>query len=99
MAASQQVLRVHVGDGAGGGNVHITAHEDGTHRRAGFQRLRLLSVAYRSRALNRDSASSSELWREPRNRILCKTVEDQRGLAWLQVVRIRLGGFSCKTWQ
>ena len=56
MAASQQVLRVHVGDGASGGNIHVTAHEDGTHRRAGFERFRLLNVAYRSRAGNRHNA-------------------------------------------
>ena len=61
MAAGQQMLSVHVGDGAGGGNIHIAAHQNGAHGRAGLQRFRLFGVADRARAHHGDDSSGSEL--------------------------------------
>ncbi len=44
MAAGQQVLRVHVGDGAGGGDVHVAAHQNRADGRARLQRFGLLAA-------------------------------------------------------
>ncbi len=76
MAASQQVSGVNVGNGAGGGNVHVAAHQYGADGGARFQRLRLLDVAGRSHAHYRDNSLAGKLRSELLNRVLGKSTED-----------------------
>ena len=45
MSAGQQALRIDVGDGAGGSDIHVAANEDRADGRARLERLRLLHVA------------------------------------------------------
>ncbi len=82
MAASQQVLRVHVGDGASGGNVHVAMHQDGAHRRAGLHGLRLFGVAYRTRTHHRDDSRGRELRGEALHCIFGESIEDERAFRW-----------------
>ena len=87
MSASQQPLRIDIGHAAGGGNVHVAADQDRAHGRAGLKRLRLLVVAHRSRTHDRDDSRRGKLSREKLNRLLRESVEHQRSLDRLQVIR------------
>ena len=64
MAASQQMRGVHVGDGAGGGNIHVAAHQDGADCRARLDRLGLLGITDRASAHHRDDARGGKLGSE-----------------------------------
>jgi hypothetical protein len=61
MSAGQQALRIDVGHGAGGGNIHIAANQHGADGRARLDRLRLLAIARRANAHHRNDARRREL--------------------------------------
>ena len=88
MAAGQKVHGIHVGHAASGGNVHITADQDGANCRAGLERLRLLGVADRTDTHHWHDAGRGELRRELFERGFRKSIKDQGRFNWLQIVRI-----------
>ena len=64
MAARQQMCGIHVGDGTGRGNIHVTPHQNSAHRGARLDGLRLLGIADRACAHHRDDAGRSKLGSE-----------------------------------
>src|SRR3954452_20051012 len=77
MPASQKMLRINVGDGAGRSDIHVAAHEDGAYRRARLDWIRLLGVAGGSDAHDRNNAFGGELRSEPLDCVFGEAAEDQ----------------------
>ena len=95
MAASQQVLGIHVSHRAGGGDVHIAFHQRHADGRARLQRFRLLVVAHRACACHRHNTGSGKLRRKRAQRLRRKSCEYQRSIDWLdQLPRIETLGHS-----
>ena len=90
MSASQQVLRVDIGDGAGRGNIHVATDQDCADGRAGLQRLRLLVVARPSQLPSPERSRRRRIAEQSVARSCRKSVEDEWGVDGLQVVGVIL---------
>src|ERR1035437_8783561 len=88
MPASQQMGVVEISDGASTGDIHVAAYQNCAHRRAWYQRFRLLVVADRTGAHNRNDSGRGKIFREEANRFFAEPGEDQWSLDGLQQVRI-----------
>ena len=91
MSAGEQALRIDVGHGAGGGNIHIATNQHGADGGSRFDRFRLLAIARRANAHHRNDARRGELRSVALQGLVRKTVEHERRFDGLQIVAVILG--------
>src|SRR5215471_13811719 len=86
MAASQKVVSIHVGDGAGGGNVHVSANQNGADGRARLDGFRLPRVGDGTGAHYWNDSRGGELRGKALHRVFGESVEDQGRFDGLKIV-------------
>ena len=91
MSAGEQALRIDVGHGAGGGNIHIAANQHGADGGSGLDWFRLLAIARRANAHHGNDARRRELRPVALQGLVGKTVEHERSFDGLQIVAVALG--------
>src|SRR6516225_7261624 len=86
MPAGQQTLRINVGDGAGGGDVHVSPDQYSANGRTRLKRFRLLFFAYGTSTHHGHNSSGGKLRGELADRLFGESVEHQRSFDRLQII-------------
>ena len=87
MTACEQMIRIHVGHGAGSGDIHITTGEDGADSGAGFQRFRLFHIADGASTHHGNNSSASKLWSKLLQGLFGESAEHEWRFNGLQIIR------------
>src|SRR6202795_4256384 len=90
MSAGKQALRIDIGHGAGGGNIHVATNQHGADGGSSLDWFRLPAIARRANAHHRNNARRSELRRVALQSLVRKTVEHKRSFDGLQIVAVVL---------